>query len=282
MIEHPFPMPHCSTNGFSMKSVIAIFAALSIAVPCLASETEWVEVAQDVSVRLVSSDTLGDDGTVWMGLEIDMPADTKTYWRVPGETGLPLVIETAGSRHIQGVEIAWPYPKREVAEGYLDHAFYGHVLFPLAVAVDGDAPILVADITMGVCSDICVPANLSLEIAPPLDAPDGPNDFRIRQALAAVPLPLDGEGILGAARFDMKAEAMIVDLLDPGFDYTSMIAHIADSNLVFGEPEIVEPGRLSFALLGRAGPETLRDASAHFTFDSQDGPFEIIRPLPGN
>ena len=281
MIEHPFPMPHCSTNGISMKIVIAIFAALSAAGPCLASETEWVEVAPAVSVRLVSSDILGDDGMVWMGLEIDMPADTKTYWRVPGETGLPLVIETAESRDIGEVEIAWPYPDREIAEGYLDHAFYGHVLFPLAVAIDGDAPVLVADITMGICSDICVPANVSLEIAPALDAPDGPNDFRIRQALAAVPLPHDGEGILGEARFDMTAEALIVELLDPGFDYTSVIAHISSSPLVFGEPEIVAPGRLSFALLGRAGPEALRGASALFTFNSEDGPFEIVRPLTG-
>jgi len=264
-----------------MKIAIAIITTLAFTGPALAAETDWVEVAPDVSIRLVSSDMLSDDGTIWMGLEIDMPANTKTYWRVPGETGLPLVIDTEGSQDIGGVEIAWPYPKREVAEGYLDHAFYGHVLLPLAVAIEGDAPVLVTDITLGICSDICVPANASLKITPALDAPDRPNDFRIQQAMASVPLPHDGEGILGDARFDMEAEAIIVDLLEPGFDHTSMIADIANSSLVFGEPEILEPGRLSFALLGRAGPEPLRDVSVHFTFDSDDGPFEIVRPLAG-
>jgi DsbC/DsbD-like thiol-disulfide interchange protein len=264
-----------------MKIVIAIITTLALTGPGVAAETDWVEVVPDVSVRLVSSDMLTDEGVIWMGLEIDMPADTKTYWRVPGETGLPLVVNTEGSRDIGGAEIAWPYPKREVAGGYLDHVFYGRVLFPLSVTVEGDAPVLVADITMGICSDICVPANVGLEIVPTLGAPDGPNDFRIRQALAAVPLPHDGEGILGAARFDMEAEAIIVDLLEPGFDHTSMIADIANSSLVFGEPEIVAPGRLSFALLGRAGPKNLGNANAHFTFNSDGGPFEIVRPLAG-
>ncbi|MAN76791.1 MAG: hypothetical protein CML24_06270 [Rhizobiales bacterium] len=267
--------------SLSMKIVIAIFTTLALSAVGVAAETDWVEVAPDVSVRLISSDTLTDEGLVWMGLEIDMPADTKTYWRVPGETGLPLIIDTEGSRDIGGVEIAWPYPKREVAGGYLDHAFYGHVVFPLAVAIEGDSPLLVADITLGVCSDVCVPANASIEIAPALEAPDGPNDFRIRQALATVPLPHDGDGILGAARFDVNTEAIIVDLLEPGFDHTSMIADIAGSSLVFGEPEIVEPSRLSFPLLGRVGPEALRDAKARFTFNGDDGPFEIIRPLAG-
>lgn len=230
-------------------------------------------------MRLVSSDILDDSGTVWMGLEIDMPLDTKTYWRVPGETGLPLLIDTEGSQSVGGLEIKWPFPKREIAEGYLDHAFYGRVLFPLAVTVEGDAPTLVADITMGICSDICVPANARLEITPRLDVPDAPNDFRIRQALASVPLPHDGQGVLGEARFDTNAEAIVVDLLDADFDHSSMIADIADTNLVFGEPEVAKPGQLVFALLGRADPDTLDDAQVRFTFDSNEGPFEISRPL---
>lgn len=262
-----------------MKTVIAIFAVFALAGPSIAAETDWVEVAPEVSVRLVSADMLGDDGKVWMGLEIDMPADTKTYWRVPGETGLPLVIDTEGSRDIDEVEIAWPYPKRELAQGYVDHAFYGHVLFPLTVAVAGDAPMLIADITMGICSDICVPANARFEITPALDVPDRPNDFRIRQALADVPLPHDGEGVLGDARFDAEAEAIVVELLDPDFDSSSMIADIDDTSLVFGAPEMADSGHLVFGLLGRAGPDALGDAQVRFTFDSPEGPFEIVRPL---
>ncbi|WP_417580070.1 protein-disulfide reductase DsbD domain-containing protein [Pelagibacterium sp.] len=262
-----------------MKFAIATIMTFALVATGAAEETAWVEVAPDVSVRLVSSGVPDADGIVWMGLDIDMPADTKTYWRVPGETGLPLIFDIARSSGIDSVQIAWPYPTREITDGYLDHAFYGHVLLPLAVTVSDNSPSLVAEITMGICSDICVPANVSLELAPALDMPDSSNQHRIGQALANVPLPHDGADILGDASFDMSTEAITVALLDPGFDHASMIADIANTTLVFGKPELIAPGQLSFALLGRSGPETLRGAVAHFTFENESGPFEITRLL---
>lgn len=263
-----------------MKRAPLIVALLISAVPAMAVETGWVEVAPEVSLRLVSSDRVTQDGTVWMGLEVDMPETTKTYWRVPGESGLPLTIETKGSSDIGGLEVAWPYPKRETADGYLDHAFYGHVLIPFEVAIEGDDPLLVANVTMGVCSDICVPVNARFEVDPALDAPDSASDLRIRQALATVPLPHDGEGLLGDAAFDAEKGAIVVELDDAAFDSSSMIAEIADTALLFGEPE-ASPGdaSLSFPLLGRIDAEELADAQARFTFDTPDGPFEIVRPL---
>lgn len=246
----------------------------------VAAETDWVEVFPDVTVRLVSSDIVTTDNTIWMGLEIDMPQATKTYWRVPGESGIPMVIDTAGSRGVEGLEIAWPYPRRETAQGYLDHAFYGHVLFPLAVSVSEGDPVLAADITLGICSDVCVPANLRLELAATLAEPDSANDLRIRQALATVPLPHDGEGLLGSARFDGEGEALLVGLDDPDFDANSMIAEIVDSSLIFGEPErTADATSLSFPLLGRVAADDLEGAQARFTFDTPDGPFEITRKL---
>lgn len=245
-----------------------------------AAETDWVEVAPDVTVRLVSSDVVTPENTIWMGLEIAMPETTKTYWRVPGESGIPMVIDTAGSRGVEGVEIAWPYPRRETAQGYLDHAFYGHVLFPLAVSVGEGDPVLSADITMGICSEVCVPANIRLELAATLAEPDSANDLRIRQALATVPLPHDGEGVLGDARFDGEQDALLVALSDPGFDAASMIAEIADSHMIFGEPQMnADATALSFPLLGRVAADDLEGAEARFTFDTPDGPYEIMRKL---
>lgn len=263
-----------------MKRSLAIFlAGLCWAAPLGAAETGWVEVAPDVSVRLVSADTVSEENTIWMGLEIDMPETTKTYWRIPGETGVPLAIETAGSHGIEGLEVAWPYPKRETAEGYLDHAFYGRVLLPIAVTVYADDPLLVAEITLGVCSDVCVPATARFELAPKLDEPDHANDFRIRQALATVPLPHDGEGLLGEAKFDAQAATLLVALDDPDFDPSSMIAEIAGSSLIFGVPEVTNGAVLAFPLLGRVEVGEMEGAQARFTFDTPDGPFEITRPL---
>lgn len=263
-----------------MKRALLIMALLLPAIPASAVETDWVEVAPDVSLRLVSSDVVTPQGTVWMGLEVDMPATTKTYWRIPGESGLPLTIDTTGSHGIGEIDVAWPYPKRETADGYLDHAFYGRVLIPFQVAVEGDDPRLVTELTMGVCSDICVPVTTQFDLALALEAPDSTSDLRIRQALATVPLPHEGEGLLGDAAFNTEKGAMIVELEDPRFDPASMIAEIAGANLLFGEPEMAPDGAsLVFPLLGRFEAGDIGDAQARFTFDTPDGPFEILRPL---
>ena len=252
---------------------------LLLASSAAATETDWVEVAPDVSIRIVSSDSVSDEGTVWMGLEVDMPADTKTYWRVPGESGIPLVIDTTGSQGVTGLEVAWPFPKRETSAGYLDHAFYGHVLIPFQVAVEGDAAVLAADITMGICSDICIPAMAEFELHLDLATPARANDLRIRQALANVPLLDEGTGLLGEARFDAETERLMVEFEDAGFDPSSMIAEIVDTPLLFGEPEVGPGEVLSFPLMGRAEPSELGNAQARFTFDTPEGPYEIVRPL---
>lgn len=264
----------------AMNRLIASLFLFLTAIPAVAAETDWVEIAEDVSIRLVSSDIVTQDGTIWMGLEIDMPETTKTYWRIPGEAGLPMVIDTLGSRGVADLEIAWPYPTRETAQGYLDHAIYGHVLFPLSVTIGADDPLLVADITMGICSEVCVPATVQLELAPSFDEPDNANALRIRQALATVPLPHDGEGLLGNARYDVEQGALVVGLSDPDFDPSSMIAEIAGSSLIFGVPELnAEQAVLSFPLLGRVEIGELDGASARFTFDTSNGPYQIMRPL---
>lgn len=263
-----------------MTRLFAILIALCSFSPLIAGETDWVEIAPDTSVRLVSSDSLDADGILWMGLEFDMPLTTKTYWRVPGETGIPLSVDTADAQGIIELDVVWPYPVRETTAGYVDHAFYGRVLLPLQVAVEGDAPRIVTDLTLGVCSDICVPAAARLELAPDLTTPDRANGLRIRQALAEVPLPHAGDDILGDAAFDSESGALVVALYDKAFDPASMIAEIAGSLHVFGPPEMSpNADALVFPLLGRSNPGAFDAASARFTYDSTDGPYEISRVI---
>jgi DsbC/DsbD-like thiol-disulfide interchange protein len=47
-----------------------------------------------VKLRLISTGQIKANGTTLVGLEIDMPETSKTYWRVPGDTGL--VAEDSG------------------------------------------------------------------------------------------------------------------------------------------------------------------------------------------
>lgn len=263
-----------------MKALVLALPALLVLSPAVAGETPWQEVAPDVRMRLISTDALTPEGTAWVAVEIDMPEATKTYWRVPGETGIPPRFDLAGSSGIGGFEIAWPFPTRETAKGYLDHAYYGHTVFPLELAVAGDAVRLEAEIMLGICSDICVPASASFSHAFDFSAPDRANALRIQQALADVPLAWgDGEP-LGEAVFDSASGELSVEVTRPGFWGAEIIADVAGSPALFGPPVRGEArGDMVFPLLGKTALADFDGAPVHITFLTARGPYEIVREL---
>ena len=65
-----------------------LLAAIALLLPvstAFAGETPWQEVVPGVQLRLVSTGVVKPDGKTLFGLEIEMPDNTKTYWRVPAK-----------------------------------------------------------------------------------------------------------------------------------------------------------------------------------------------------
>lgn len=259
---------------------ILVLALSFGAVPVMAAETGWVELAPDVSMRLVSSDSVTDDGILWMGFEIDMPEGTKTYWRVPGESGIPMVLDDSASVGLGSVKAVWPFPKRETGNGYLDHSYYGWTLIPLSAPVEAETASISLKVTLGICSDICVPATARFDLPVDLAAPDQAHAFRIRQALAEVPEPTGAEDILGKAVLDVSGNVLHVERKASDFDPASMIAEIDGTMTVFDTPRLTDDGKMiSFPVLGRVTPEMLADGLVRLSYDTGRGPYETTRPL---
>lgn len=106
----------------------------------------------------------------WAGLEIALDEGFKTYWRTPGESGIPAELDWTGSRNVASVEVDWPAPAR-FDDPY--GAYYGyleHVVLPLRVTpVDPAEPVTLSlSMFYGVCKDICIPATgeMALELPP--------------------------------------------------------------------------------------------------------------------
>jgi DsbC/DsbD-like thiol-disulfide interchange protein len=156
-----------------MRLASAAALCLLFAPPALAAATDWQEMAPGMRARMISADTLSDGKTL-VGIELDMPQGTKTYWRVPGETGLPASLDLSRSAGIAGHALFWPMPERERVGGYLDYVYRGHVVLPLSVTLAGPA-LLAADVTLGVCSDICVPASATFTLPLAFEKPDPGN-----------------------------------------------------------------------------------------------------------
>ena len=67
-----------------------------------------------------------------LGLHITLPKGWKTYWRSPGDAGLPARIDWSGSSNLADAEIRWPIPERFSLFGLETFGFEREVVLPIA------------------------------------------------------------------------------------------------------------------------------------------------------
>ena len=148
---------------------LALFGGIA---PVLAAESESVGDA-NVSARLLTAENGIAPGaaSVSAGLHVTLGDGWKTYWRSPGEVGLPPEIHWDGSQNVADVEFLWPTPTRFRAFGIENFGYASEVVFPMRIALaEPGAPTeLRGTLNLLICSDICVPKTLELS----LDLPAG-------------------------------------------------------------------------------------------------------------
>ena len=168
--------------------------ALALALPPLrtaaAAASDWGR-AEMVEARLVSAAAAtGSGGSVALGLQVRLWPGWKTYWRSPGDAGLPPRLDWRGSANLAGVEIAWPAPIRFSVFGLETFGYEGQVVLPLTarLAAPGQPLALKAAVDLLVCRDICVPARFDLALALPAGpATPAAEAALIAEAVAKVP-----------------------------------------------------------------------------------------------
>lgn len=249
--------------------------------PAAAAATAWQDLAPGVRIRMISSDVREPDGKTMLGLEIDMPADTKTYWRVPGEGGIPAEFDLTGSAGISAVEPVWPYPLIDHALGLTDFVYYGPTVLPLSARADARAEVKAA-VTLGICSDICMPARAEFSLPLDFARADLAQQLRIGQAVALAPIPWDGSGEpFGRVRFDAEARALEVELASPEVDPDSVIADMGPGGMLFGAPQkSLDNLIVKLPLLG-GDIGGLEGKAVRLTFLTPAGAYETTRTIGG-
>lgn len=263
-----------------MRLVIPVLFGLLAASPALSAATDWQELAPGTRIRLIASEMRTATGTTLAAIEIDMPAGTKTYWRVPGESGIPAKLDLAGSTGITAHSFRWPYPQIEQKKGYTDFVYYGSVVIPLELTVASDTPTIEANLLLGICSDICVPATAAFSLPLDLSKPDPGQDIRLQQALAEVPIAWTGAtNPIGAPAFDAAAGTLRIAVDPAVVDPTSLIVDASKTGHLFGAPQkSPEPGLVILPLLGgNDDGANLDGQSIELIFMTRDGPFEVTR-----
>jgi DsbC/DsbD-like thiol-disulfide interchange protein len=152
-----------------MNHIVRLFILLNVALFPLCAPAQSEELAaQRVKLEKASLELLDGgrrtDATYLAGISIVLNDGVKTYWRMPGDSGLPPVFDFSASRNVGHVDIAWPAPQRlSEADGVI-LGFKDRVIFPLIVTPrdPAQAVILQVAIDFGLCDTLCLPAKAAL------------------------------------------------------------------------------------------------------------------------
>ena len=128
--------------------------------------SDW-QAGPKAKVRLVAATrAVGTLGTLPLGLEVELEPGWKTYWRSPGDAGIPPGVDWRGSGNIGAATFHWPAPARFDYFGIETFGYHDRVVFPIDVAVaePGQPVTLRARADLLVCDDICIPHSMNLSL----------------------------------------------------------------------------------------------------------------------
>ncbi len=125
-------------------------------------------------------------GSVMAGLRIDMAEGWKTYWRAPGDAGIPPLVAWNGSDNVASIAFHWPVPEVFDQDGMRSIGYHDTVTIPVEVFPNDAGDIrLAGTMDIGVCEEICVPVSLSFDTVLPRD---GGRNAAINAALLNRPM----------------------------------------------------------------------------------------------
>jgi DsbC/DsbD-like thiol-disulfide interchange protein len=126
-------------------------------------------------------------GTHMAAIRLTLAPGWKTYWRAPGDAGIPPAFNWQGSENISSAQFHWPVPEVFHINGMQSIGYSGQVVIPVEFTPNrpGELARIAGEVDLGVCHDICVPVRLNFDQAL---APGGARDVAIATALVDRPL----------------------------------------------------------------------------------------------
>lgn len=240
-----------------------ILAALTV-LALSPARTHAMTQAEVLSARVLPGWQTAD-GTRMAALELTLAKDWKTYWRSPGDAGIPPLFDWSGSENLASVRLHWPRPHVFHLNGMQSIGYTEKLILPMELTPhDPSLPILLrATVDLGVCRDICMPATLTL--AAEITGGGSP-DAAIRAALESRPH--------SGAEAGLTAIACTVEPISDGLRLTATLRLPPTGG---DEAVVFEPGAaiwVSEAVVDRQGGQIV----AVSDFVAQNGaPFALDR-----
>lgn len=142
----------------------------------------WVELPNAKARLVVTGDPMS--GYLQAGLEIELDEDWKTYWRFPGDSGIPPTLDWSKARNVANASLRFPAPQRFKDEYGQSVGYKHNVIFPIDIELAriGRPTQLEIDAILGICREVCIPVTerFSLKVPPIFVASQDAKDVLVK------------------------------------------------------------------------------------------------------
>src|ERR1700754_662481 len=241
----------------------------------------WVKDGHS-AVRLLAGSRSG--AVLLGGIAIQLQPGWHTYWRTPGDSGVPPRIDFSKSENIEAVTILWPAPTKFAdGAGGVSLGYQKQVVLPLRIVPkNADKPVtLRADINYAVCEKLCIPVEANAELS--FNSVASTEDSALYAALDTVPKPANVGDPNPLTIRDVKREgksAVVVNVATPDAREVSLFVEGPTPDWALPVPKLIEGGppgakRFSFELDGLPPGVSPAGAALKLTLVGGDRAYEF-------
>jgi len=198
--------------------IVAANLVVTVAVsrPVVAADASAWDGDQRAAVRLIAGAQRG--AVHRAGIEIRLAPGWKTYWRYPGDSGIPPRFDFSQSKNVKSVTVRYPAPHRLTDESGTSIGYKGGVVFPLDIVPQNAAqPVMLAvKADYAVCEKICIPAEGKAELS--VTGKPGTQDGWLKQHADLVPVAakIGAAEPLAVRAVKRENKRILVDVAAPG------------------------------------------------------------------
>ncbi|GEM_PF-1917498 len=233
--------------------------------------SSWI-IDQQTKSRLFVGGYDKEKKQLYLGWQISLKDGWKTYWRSPGDAGLPPRWAWTQNRNIQNISIKWPAPKLLHIFDMDTYVYYHEVILPVTIKVsDITKPTsILLNLEYMICAEICIPKEGRYR----LDIPDlGHIDVSFFQKAlldrhrALVPTVISGNSI----NVQLDTENMILIDLPADFKPVDDIIIEGPDGLLFGRPKLVDTTDKNRFTASYSGKQAIKGQQLTLTLLREDG-----------
>jgi DsbC/DsbD-like thiol-disulfide interchange protein len=240
------------------------------------------------AVRLIAGPAVGK--VFRAGVEIRLKSGWHTYWRYPGDAGVPPRFDFTGSQNVKAIDVLWPAPQPIPEHDLVTIGYTSDVIVPLAVVPENSAkPVtLRLKLDYAVCEALCVPAEGKAELV--LTGGSSSHEAALAAAEARVPKKtVLGEGSTLAIKSVRREDAagrrrVIVDVAAPAGTRVALFAEGPTPDWALPVPKAIDGApaglqRFAFALDGAPPGATYDRAPIALTAVAGNIAIEVVTRL---